>query len=826
MKRWEKSSKFVVWRYDDLLFIIESKYYILAFLYFLKINFAKIRKEIIAQGGNKMIKRKLKKVFGIILSATLMLSMAISVPQKVKAEDRGGDITMFFGATEIGNRSWTKGEVTNTVYTNNIGSFIAAGENYPARGPVKIELNKPYMTRMAKTINYGDFGDPGPFAYYYFTLEKAANVTIYGRTSEDDNSQMSFEKMSSTDSSFEPSTISIGLVKNNNKTKVINANLSAGSYLIQLSWGSTYPPTSGSQYSYVRVDVEREINKDTDEEWYQLFPTWDRKNKKEMSTPYQIGKKMNCSTYVGDVDGYYAGSFAVHFDEKSELSLTEQTNVSDAYVSKRDGTVHVNKKPAVLEAGDYVLCVSVKSGKTEYSFNTAAVKVENPVVAGVDTGAISGFSVSKETVTIRNLSENSEFCIWSGDKDNAGYGKGNAKLVIQGNCYVKTLVIDCPVEVMCEPGAKLVVGDLVVKTTDGAGGKLTYTDGTTYNEATKTFEVSCTHTTQIIVGKKDATCTVTGYTGDTHCKACNVKLQSGSSIAALNHSYDEGVITTQPTTTTEGVKTFTCTRCGDTKTETVAKLPDNSDNNQNKAEKQITGFATRMYSVVLGRTPDEGGLDYWTNELKTGKMDGAALASGFIGSPEFTEKNLSDEDYLKVLYNTFFDREADEAGMAYWLGELQTGMPRTTVLAGFVNSKEFGGICEDSGIARGTMEPDGSSIYNEGVYKFVLRNYTKALDRKGEVDGVEYWSHLINTKQMTALDCAKSFFGSQEFINKNLSDEDYVETLYATYFGRESDAEGKAYWLSSMKSGMSRDVVLSQFAESKEFSTIMAEYGL
>lgn len=39
-----------------------------------------------------------------------------------------------------------------------------------------------------------------------------------------------------------------------------------------------------------------------------------------------------------------------------------------------------------------------------------------------------------------------------------------------------------------------------------------------------------------IRNKKDATCTVTGYTGDTYCKNCGQKLASGSSVSAAGHS--------------------------------------------------------------------------------------------------------------------------------------------------------------------------------------------------------------------------------------------------------------------------------------------------
>ena len=45
-------------------------------------------------------------------------------------------------------------------------------------------------------------------------------------------------------------------------------------------------------------------------------------------------------------------------------------------------------------------------------------------------------------------------------------------------------------------------------------------------------------------------------------------------VDALGHSEDEGTVTTQPTCTTEGVKTFTCTRCGEeVRTEAVEKIP-------------------------------------------------------------------------------------------------------------------------------------------------------------------------------------------------------------------------------------------------------------
>ena len=72
---------------------------------------------------------------------------------------------------------------------------------------------------------------------------------------------------------------------------------------------------------------------------------------------------------------------------------------------------------------------------------------------------------------------------------------------------------------------------------------------------------------------KEATCAAEGYTGDTYCKGCSAKLSSGKSIAkTTNHAWDNGVVTKQPTETATGVRTYTCSVCKQTKTESIPRL--------------------------------------------------------------------------------------------------------------------------------------------------------------------------------------------------------------------------------------------------------------
>lgn len=68
---------------------------------------------------------------------------------------------------------------------------------------------------------------------------------------------------------------------------------------------------------------------------------------------------------------------------------------------------------------------------------------------------------------------------------------------------------------------------------------------------------------------KAATCTQEGYTGDTYCKDCNIKLTSGKVIPKKEHTWDSGKITTAATCSGKGIKTYTCTGCNATRTEEI-----------------------------------------------------------------------------------------------------------------------------------------------------------------------------------------------------------------------------------------------------------------
>lgn len=109
---------------------------------------------------------------------------------------------------------------------------------------------------------------------------------------------------------------------------------------------------------------------------------------------------------------------------------------------------------------------------------------------------------------------------------------------------------------------------------------------------------TCQHVGGDAVKEKEvpATCTKDGSHDDVvYCTICKSEVSRTNVVdKATGHKWDDGVVTTQPTTGKEGVKTFTCTVCKETKTETIDKLGEDQKDQSaaNEAINLINGIGT------------------------------------------------------------------------------------------------------------------------------------------------------------------------------------------------------------------------------------------
>ncbi len=110
--------------------------------------------------------------------------------------------------------------------------------------------------------------------------------------------------------------------------------------------------------------------------------------------------------------------------------------------------------------------------------------------------------------------------------------------------------------------------------------------------------------------QKAATCTKDGYTGDVYCSDCGTKLESGTVINKLGHTWDNGVVTKDATETEEGVKTYTCKTCGETKTESIPVISHHWDQGTVSKEATCTEDGEKTYHCT-----DEGCNKTWVETI-------------------------------------------------------------------------------------------------------------------------------------------------------------------------------------------------------------------
>lgn len=124
---------------------------------------------------------------------------------------------------------------------------------------------------------------------------------------------------------------------------------------------------------------------------------------------------------------------------------------------------------------------------------------------------------------------------------------------------------------------------------------------------TKTTEIAATgHQHTEIRNKKEATCKEEGYTGDTYCTDCGAKVSSGQAIAKIDHTWDNGKVTTEATCEHTGVRTYTCSVCGETKEEEIPKTDHTYDEGTVTKKPTCTETGIKTYTcTVCGATKTE-----------------------------------------------------------------------------------------------------------------------------------------------------------------------------------------------------------------------------
>jgi len=241
---------------------------------------------------------------------------------------------------------------------------------------------------------------------------------------------------------------------------------------------------------------------------------------------------------------------------------------------------------------------------------------------------------------------------------------------------------------------------------------------------------------------------------------------------------------------------------------------------------QQTAFIERFYQNILNRTADTGGMNTWLNTIQNESATKVAL--GFFNSQEFVNLNLSNEEFVDILYQTLFDRQADSGGRTYWINKLNANTSKDEVMYGFFNGTEFKNLSDSYGVT--AIRDEDQLNYNpygtSGVNGYVNRFYTLVLNRTPDDSGFNDWTTQLNAGTKGGGDIAKGFFNSQEYLNRNLDNSTFLDICYQAFFDREADSGGKSNWTTLLNQGGTKEQVLDGFIDSQEFINLANTFGI
>ena len=234
-------------------------------------------------------------------------------------------------------------------------------------------------------------------------------------------------------------------------------------------------------------------------------------------------------------------------------------------------------------------------------------------------------------------------------------------------------------------------------------------------------------------------------------------------------------------------------------------------------------LVTHYYRSILRRAPDAGGKTFWEGEGARVANIGAninevwyALAQTFYFSPEYVAFNRSNTAFATDLYATFFNRQPDSGGLAFWVGNLDNGMPREVALAEFMLSPEFRNFSQ--------------AIFGNPVVRAeqntVMDFYRGLLSRLPDDGGFFFWGNRFRAAQcqgqaavVAEVEAISSGFTlSPEYAARNRTNAQYVGDLYNAFLRRGGDLPGVLFWINQIATGArTREQVRIEFKNSPEF---------
>ena len=331
-------------------------------------------------------------------------------------------------------------------------------------------------------------------------------------------------------------------------------------------------------------------------------------NEKVFSGVYAMSTTYTTSiNFIGN-DGMFkvvSGSFTKDYDEKTDrlvLSVNGEAELNT--LSLKLAGMSVNSASYVLPITNNI-SINIQSGKVTINQDTALLAgVEVSIAKGADLTVSNG-----KNVYIYDSDEwNSDNFVWGPCKfKSVAYAPGKA--YNRTNADLKDTKIDVNGSVTAIGAIYTTKGGADICSSNGTG---KYVQHGTSGKETATYQYNANGNKAVIPITAAKLHNADGsFTETANARAgLIIPYADGKwEITSCEHQWNDGVITTEPSCTSVGVKTYTCTKCNETKTETIP----------------ATGHKWNDGEVTTAPTCDNAGVKTYTctvcSETKTEVLD-------------------------------------------------------------------------------------------------------------------------------------------------------------------------------------------------------------
>ena len=305
-------------------------------------------------------------------------------------------------------------------------------------------------------------------------------------------------------------------------------------------------------------------------EWYHIDATWD-------DPVWDMPGRSYHDYFLVSFDTMNKNTLINHTKDRTDMVVSAQWG--DTYTTAVDTTYESGKfwngiEKAIFYKDGYWYSISEGSSKTSFNINKYqySTNINKVLYSGTAKWATpSGGYYPGVYSSIYLRGDNLYFT--TPDSLN--------KIDITSTNVIPTELINIRTQYNSSTGNNLYAfgeqyGKLVYFITDSPNIKKTKdsSNSSKYNKeyAEYTFEMCISHKWNAGVVTKEPTYTSTGTKKYTCTNCGETKIETIAKLVCTSHVWDSGKVVTAPTYKTEGTKKYTCKNCGTTKTETIAKL--------------------------------------------------------------------------------------------------------------------------------------------------------------------------------------------------------------------------------------------------------------